>query len=183
MRTSGYFSPKPRSLMRTTILETPASSLTLTYVISLIIPYSVINILIIGRGLPIHSRLPRGHVGATDKQTKVPSARSTYETPHKLEGFFFTHHLYPYHDFPTIKSHVHSRFIICNSGSKLKDDLFSWGKAYETRKDDLTKVQVIWNSWKHAAPTGEFVKKTSEGGDADIKDDNSQKTTVGPSLS
>ncbi len=43
---------------------------------------------------------------------------------------FFTLHFYPYHDFPTIKSHVHPRFIICNSGSKLEDDLFSWGKAY-----------------------------------------------------
>ena len=48
MRTSGYFSLKPGSLMRTTMPETPTSSLTLRYVISLITPYSVIDILMIG---------------------------------------------------------------------------------------------------------------------------------------
>ncbi|KAH9058353.1 hypothetical protein EDB87DRAFT_1626195 [Lactarius vividus] len=86
---------------------------------------------------------------------------------------FFNYYLYPYHDFPTIESHVHPRFVICNSGSKL-------GAAtgvYETTKDGLAKVLAIWNSWKQVVPTREFIEKTSEGGDPDIEDDSSQKTT------
>jgi len=39
-------------------------------------------------------------------------------------------------------------------------------------KDDLAKLQSIWNSWRHIVPRGEFIKKTSEGGDPDIMDDN-----------
>ncbi|KAH8976874.1 hypothetical protein EDB86DRAFT_3013841 [Lactarius hatsudake] len=88
---------------------------------------------------------------------------------------FFSYYLYPYHDFPTIESHVHPRFIICNSGAKL---VAATG-IYETTnlKDDLTKVQVIWNSWRQAVLTKEFLEKTSEGGDPDIEDDSSEKTT------
>ncbi|KAH9178779.1 hypothetical protein EDB89DRAFT_978543 [Lactarius sanguifluus] len=88
----------------------------------------------------------------------------------------FSHYHYPYHDFPTIESHVHPRFIICNSGSKLRHDLFPWHKGYGARTDDLTKVAAIWNSWRRVVPTGEIVEKTPEDGDPDIKDSNSQAT-------
>jgi len=92
----------------------------------------------------------------------------------------FTYYPYPYHGFPTIESHVHPRFIICNSGSKLEaaSDPFQWQKGHEASTiNDLAKVQAIWNSWKEVIPTGEFLAKTSDGGDPDIKDDNSQRTT------
>ncbi|KAI9440066.1 hypothetical protein H4582DRAFT_1944801 [Lactarius indigo] len=85
---------------------------------------------------------------------------------------FFNYYLYPYHDFPTIESHVHPRFVICNSGSKLGA---STG-IYETTNDGLAKVLAIWNSWRKVVLTKEFLEKTPEGGDSDIEDDNSQKT-------
>ena len=61
---------------------------------------------------------------------------------------------HPYHDFPTIVSHVHPRFVICNSGSKLEADVFKWQMQYKAHQDDLAKVQAIWNSWRMAIPKG-----------------------------
>jgi len=89
----------------------------------------------------------------------------------------FTYYPHPYHDFPVITSHVHPRFIICNSGSKLEVNLLKWQTDYEARKNDLTKVQAIWNSWKRTVPTGGFIKKVSVDDSSDVKDDDSQKTT------
>ena len=92
----------------------------------------------------------------------------------------FTYYPHPYHGFPTLESHVHPRFIICNSGSKLDSakELFKWQKEYEiSTRDDLARVQDIWNSWRRVVPTREFLRMTSRGGDPDIRDDNSQKTT------
>jgi hypothetical protein len=88
----------------------------------------------------------------------------------------FTYYPHPYHGFPTIESHVHPRFIICNSGSKLEDDLLPW-QHYETRNVDLSKVNAIWYSWRRVVPTREFRRMISKGDDPDIRDDNSQKTT------
>ncbi|KAH8980750.1 hypothetical protein EDB86DRAFT_510285 [Lactarius hatsudake] len=110
------------------------------------------------RGRPIHRRKDITH------------------QPIRADDFTFYSH--PYHDFPTIGSHAHPRFIICNSGSKLDESgLLQW-RARETRKDDLAKVVAIWNSWKQEVPTGEFVEKTSsEDGDPDtIGDHKSEKT-------
>jgi hypothetical protein len=86
----------------------------------------------------------------------------------------FTYYPYPYHGFPTIESHVHPRFVICDSGSKLDSakDPSQWQKEYETStRDDLAKVQAIWNTWKTVVPTKEFLRMTSRGGDPDIRDD------------
>jgi len=90
----------------------------------------------------------------------------------------FTYHPYPYHGFPTIESHVHPRFIICNSGSKLDHGMVKWFKGNEMKTvlDDLAMVYDIWNTWKGLVPTKEFFTKTSKRGDLDIRDDNSQKT-------
>ncbi|KAF8814271.1 hypothetical protein BYT27DRAFT_7250201 [Phlegmacium glaucopus] len=71
----------------------------------------------------------------------------------------FTYYPHPYHGFPIILSHVHSCFVICNSGSKLEANLFQWQKGYEMSKDDLVKLQAIWNSWRHVVPMQEFIKK------------------------
>jgi hypothetical protein len=92
----------------------------------------------------------------------------------------FTYYPYPYHGFPTIESHVHPRFIICNSGSKLDraKELFKWQKSYEMSTiADLARVQDIWNSWRRTVLTDEFLRMASKGGDPDIRDDNSQKTS------
>jgi hypothetical protein len=88
----------------------------------------------------------------------------------------FTYYSYPYNGLPTIESHVHPRFIICNSGSKVEHDLVPW-QHYETRNVDLGKVQAIWITWKTTEPTEEFLRMTSKGGDPDVRDDNSQKTS------
>ena len=96
--------------------------------------------------------------------------------PPPAESFTYCPH--PYHNLPTIVSRVHPRFIICNSGSKLQDDLDPWQqKGDETINRGLRRVHAIWNSWRLGVPTREFLTKTSDGGDPDIKDDNSQKTT------
>jgi hypothetical protein len=89
----------------------------------------------------------------------------------------FTHYSYPYNGFPTIESHVHPRFIICNSGSKLEDDMVPWRNENETSTSDLLKIQAIWKTWKTTKPTEEFLRMSSKGGDPDIRDDNSQKTS------
>src|SRR5260370_31118251 len=79
----------------------------------------------------------------------------------------FTYYPYPYHDFPTIESHVHPRFVICNGGPKLLRDLLDWQKEHETSKDDLTKVLLVWTAWKETVPSEEFVKELLERGDPD----------------
>ena len=88
----------------------------------------------------------------------------------------FTYYPHPYHEFPTIESHVHPRFVICNSGSKLSDDLLDWQKVHETSKDDLLKVLLIWIAWNKTVPSGEFVKKLLERVSPEIEDGNSQRT-------
>ena len=88
----------------------------------------------------------------------------------------FTYYPHPYHEFPTIESHAHPRFVICNSGSKLLSNLLDWQKVHETRKDDLKKVQLIWIAWKETVPSEEFEKELLERGDSDIEDDKSQRT-------
>lgn len=71
----------------------------------------------------------------------------------KLRAADFTYYAHSYHNFPVINSHVHPRFIICNSGSKLTD-LLTWTRDYGAlARDDMMKVQAIWLAWKEAKPT------------------------------
>lgn len=111
---------------------------------------------------------------------EVPIHRQKFPPPQqplRPSACDFTYYPHPYHDFPTIVSHVHPRFVICNSGSKLEADVFKWQMQYEVHKDDLAKVQAIWNLWRMAIPKGPFVTRISVDDDPDIKDDDSHKTT------
>ena len=56
----------------------------------------------------------------------------------------FTLYTHPYHDFPTIVSHVHPRFVICNAGAKLMSPTV-W--PVDVRADDMMKIVNIWKTW------------------------------------
>ncbi|KAH9077105.1 hypothetical protein EDB83DRAFT_2311708 [Lactarius deliciosus] len=122
---------------------------------------------------------------AHQSMQKIPIRRqnstlpSDLPTPTEPPAENFTYYHYPYHDFPTIKSHVHPRFVICDSGPKLYGHWFEWKKEHEAREYDIGKVSDIWYSWTkdRAAPTGGSTKTTSDGGNPDIKVNSSQKTT------
>lgn len=92
----------------------------------------------------------------------------------------FTYYAYPYHDFPTIISHVHPRFIICNTAAKLEGDLTNWlefGAHIPNYAVVLARIQDIWIAWKTAVPKGDdFFKPKSYSDDNDDMTDNSQKT-------
>lgn len=90
----------------------------------------------------------------------------------------FTLHCYPYCNFPIIESPVHPRFVICNSGLKLENETHKYYSGYETSVTDLSRVYEIWCKWSQATPTEEFLRKTLDGGDLDIKDDNSEQTAA-----
>ena len=111
--------------------------------------------------------------------SEIPIHRQTFPSSQQSlrpSACDFTYYPYPYHGFPTIVSHVHPRFVICNSGSKLEADVFQWQFQYEAHKYDLAKVQAIWNSWKMAIPKGPFVTRIPVDDEPDIKDDDSHKT-------
>ena len=85
----------------------------------------------------------------------------------------FIHYANPYRDLPTIESHVHPRFVICNSGLKL----FNATRQAETLlPNDLRRVLAIWRSWTKPVPSGDFVDKVIEREDPNVEDDNSQRT-------
>ncbi|EDR13614.1 uncharacterized protein LACBIDRAFT_292431 [Laccaria bicolor S238N-H82] len=66
-----------------------------------------------------------------------------------LEDAFVCHTL-PFHQFPVIKSHVHPRFVICNSGGKLNKFVYSTSRynhfnpLHETA---LLHIKQIYESW------------------------------------
>jgi hypothetical protein len=111
---------------------------------------------------------------------EIPIHRQKFPPPQqplRPSACDFTYYPHPYYDFPSIVSHVHPRFVICNSGSKLEADVFKWQTQYEAHKDDLAKVQAIWNSWRMAILKGPFVTRIPVDDNPDIKDDDSHKTT------
>ena len=92
----------------------------------------------------------------------------------------FTLHSHPYHDFPTIVSHVHPRFVLCNTGAKVLQHFRVWSKQ-GVRKQDMTKVADIWLAWSMVVDrTGQegqaFFNNPHDGG-PDIDDNNSEHTT------
>ncbi|KAF8812937.1 hypothetical protein BYT27DRAFT_7251425 [Phlegmacium glaucopus] len=78
-----------------------------------------------------------------------------------------TYYPHPYHDFPDHRIAYPS--LLCY--------MQQWQRGYEMNKDDLAKLQAIWNSWRHVVPMEEFIKTTSRARDPGIKDDKSDKTT------
>lgn len=90
--------------------------------------------------VPIH--LQRRKEEANDNQ-------SNNEVDFNLEDAFVCHIL-PFQGLPAIKSHVHPRFVICNSGRKLKKSLLR-ADEYETvnfpHRDALRRIVDIYESW------------------------------------
>lgn len=64
----------------------------------------------------------------------------------------FKTYVYPYEDFPTIVSHVHPRFVICNSGQKLKgyDKIVAFAKGDAQLGQRLTTVSRLYHHWTKA---------------------------------
>ena len=72
-------------------------------------------------------------------------------TDEDLPPLDFTLYTYPYHDFPTIVSHVHPRFAICNAGAKLMSPTV-W--PVDVRADDMMKIVNIWKTWSRVVDRG-----------------------------
>jgi hypothetical protein len=89
----------------------------------------------------------------------------------------FTFYPHPYHDLPVIVSHVHPRFVICNTGSKLSS--IEW--PADGRADDMIKVLNIWKRWRRAVnkgqPAGQAFLNNPRNGGSEFGDDNSEHTT------
>ncbi|KAF8870407.1 hypothetical protein CPB84DRAFT_1855579 [Gymnopilus junonius] len=86
----------------------------------------------------------------------------------------FTYHHFPFHSFPTIKSHVHPRYVIFNAGQKMANRLY-----YElTFRNELKSVKAIYDAWIEPAPllpeweTAE--DKEDKEGDRDDKSNNKE---------
>jgi len=92
----------------------------------------------------------------------------------------FTLYSYPYHNFPTIVSHVHPRFVLCNAGLKIVQDYDTWEKQ-AVRNDDIANVFDIWTAWcKQVRPTLQGAKaffNNPHNGGSDLGDNNSEYTT------
>lgn len=90
----------------------------------------------------------------------------------------FTLHTYPYHSFPTIISHAHPRFIICNAGAKLAGNLDVWSKQ-GVKLEDMIMINDIWNSWSKVVdqdqPDGRAFLQTKPS-NGNISDSDSQHT-------
>ncbi|KAH9013257.1 hypothetical protein EDB84DRAFT_1680484 [Lactarius hengduanensis] len=104
----------------------------------------------------------RGDAGDTDtNRQKPPPPDSPMRPPPR--GFVLTITLYPYMTSPLSNRMSIPVQLYATAAPKL---VAATG-LYETTnlKDDLVKVQVIWNSWMKAVLTKEFLEKTSDGAD------------------
>ena len=90
--------------------------------------------------VPIH--VQRSKEDANDNE-------SNGEVDFNLEDAFVCH-IHPFHGFPVIKSHVHPRFVICNSGGKLKKSVFlqvQYRSLNPSRRNALDQIKEIYESW------------------------------------
>lgn len=69
----------------------------------------------------------------------------------------FTAHTFPFHQFPEIRSHIHPRFVICNSGAKLVGtSLFGFSEGQEYLEEDLIKLFEIYKAWTKPCLPSDF---------------------------
>ena len=90
----------------------------------------------------------------------------------------FTLYTHPYHNFPTIISHVHPRFVLCNTGSKVENAHKVWLNQ-GVRKQDLAKAFNIWLAWSRRVsdrPEGQAFLNNLPNSDPDLADDDSVHT-------
>ena len=91
----------------------------------------------------------------------------------------FTFYPHPYHDFPVIVSHVHPRFVVCNTGAKLIGST-EWPQDV-MEASDVIMVINIWKRWSRVVnrsqPDAQAFLKNPYNGGSDFGDDNSEHTT------
>lgn len=90
----------------------------------------------------------------------------------------FTLHSHPYPEFPTIVSHVHPRFVLCNAGAKVVEDFEVWAKQ-GVPESVIRKVACIWTAWtkevgRKRIEERAFLNRRHDNPDAD--DNNSERT-------
>jgi hypothetical protein len=93
--------------------------------------------------------------------------------------FDFTFYPHPYHDFPVIVSHVHPRFVICNTGAELNSST-EWPE--DGRAVDMLKVLNIWKRWSRVVsrgqPDGQAFYMNPANDNPDISDNDSVHTNT-----
>ena len=74
----------------------------------------------------------------------------------------FQKFVYPFEGFPTIVSHVHPRFVICNAALKIGDlnalDAFAKGEEGELY-NALLQVAHIYEGWSNVHPPNDFFQE------------------------
>ena len=90
----------------------------------------------------------------------------------------YTFYPHPYHNFPVIVSHVHPRFVICNTGAKLLGPT-DW--PVDLLNLDMLKIQGIWKAWSQlvdrSKPDGQAFVNNPYNGDPDFGDNDSLRTS------
>jgi len=74
----------------------------------------------------------------------------------------FKKFVYPFEEFPTIVSHVHPRFVICNAGLKFGNVnvLYAFAGAKKGELHDaLLKVIHIYEEWSRVPLPNDFCRK------------------------
>ena len=108
------------------------------------------------------------------RQNSIP----TDEDAPPLDFTLYTH---PYHNFPTIVSHAHPRFIICNAGAKLASnlDVHVWSKQGDWL-EEMTMINEIWNAWSKVVDQDQPDRRAfvqTKPSNHNISDSDSQHTT------
>jgi len=105
------------------------------------------------------------------RQTSLP----TDEDQPPVDFTFYPH---PYENFPVIISHVHPRFVICNTATKFRSPSIVWPE--DIWNVDLIKIQNIWTVWSKEVdrdqPSGKAFYLNPRNDDSDVGDNDSVRT-------
>ena len=98
------------------------------------------------RDFPIHRlELPAGEVDIGKGTAKNANASDS----DIVSADAFTTHIYPFTEFLTVTSHIHPRFVLCNSGMKLTTAGFMsrYSEATPSLEPILCNVLDIYKAW------------------------------------
>lgn len=79
----------------------------------------------------------------------VPIARQTGNLSASLHPTDFTIHTFPFADFPSLRSHIHPRFVICNTGPKLVRNPIGhpYFKQHPDFETNLPMAMTVYEAW------------------------------------
>ena len=109
------------------------------------------------RNLPIHQQ-----VSSADKidSDQGKSKEANTNNADVVSADAFVTYIYPFTGFPTITSHVHPRFVLYNTGSKLSGTLsLAYGSANPQLWPTFRDVFAIYEAWTSSRIPEDFYSK------------------------